>query len=86
MEDSEYCVTKFLTLVVVLLSLLAYAVNASRSECHFPAIYNFGDSNSDTGGLSAAFGQVGSPNGETFFRQPAGRFCNGRLIIDFFGM
>lgn len=83
MEYSECCVTKFITLVVVLLSL--HATNASSRECHFPAIYNFGDSNSDTGGLSAAFGQAGAPSGETFFHQPAGRYCDGRLIIDFIG-
>ncbi|CAN1333946.1 GDSL esterase/lipase At3g26430 [Linum perenne] len=53
--------------------------------CDFPAIFNFGDSNSDTGGLSAAFGQAGSPAGETFFHHPAGRYSDGRLVIDFIG-
>ncbi|KAK9934623.1 hypothetical protein M0R45_021760 [Rubus argutus] len=52
-------------------------------SCSFPAIFNFGDSNSDTGGLSAAFGQAPYPNGETFFRTPSGRYSDGRLIIDF---
>ena len=61
------------------------AASASRN-CHFPAIINFGDSNSDTGGLSAAFGQAGPPHGETFFHHPAGRYCDGRLIIDFIGI
>ncbi|PSS01314.1 GDSL esterase/lipase [Actinidia chinensis var. chinensis] len=51
--------------------------------CGFPAIYNFGDSNSDTGGISAAFSAVPLPNGETFFGKPSGRGCDGRLIIDF---
>ncbi|KAI7749249.1 hypothetical protein M8C21_030893, partial [Ambrosia artemisiifolia] len=46
-------------------------------------IFNFGDSNSDTGGLSAAFGQAGPPHGESFFHGPAGRYCDGRLVIDF---
>ncbi|RZR79876.1 hypothetical protein BHM03_00005735 [Ensete ventricosum] len=55
------------------------------SPCHFPAIFNFGDSNSDTGGLSAAFGPVPWPYGETFFKMPAGRYSDGRLIIDFAG-
>lgn len=55
------------------------------SRCSFPAIYNFGDSNSDTGGLSAALGEVPPPNGETYFGKPSGRYCDGRLIIDFIG-
>lgn len=55
----------------------------TASSCDFPAIFNFGDSNSDTGGLSAAFGQAPSPNGETYFHHPAGRYSDGRLIIDF---
>ena len=56
------------------------------SPCSFPAVFNFGDSNSDTGGLSAAFGKAPSPNGETYFGAPAGRFSDGRLIIDFIGI
>lgn len=53
--------------------------------CNFPAIYNFGDSNSDTGGISAAFLAVPPPNGETFFGRPSGRTSDGRLVIDFIG-
>ena len=53
--------------------------------CHIPAIYNFGDSNSDTGSVSAAFGRVPPPHGETFFGKPSGRYSDGRLIIDFIG-
>ncbi|KAK9191799.1 hypothetical protein WN943_020414 [Citrus x changshan-huyou] len=56
---------------------------SSLNACSFPAIYNFGDSNSDTGAVSAAFGRVPFPNGKTFFGKPSGRFCDGRLIIDF---
>ncbi|CAK9176004.1 unnamed protein product [Ilex paraguariensis] len=51
--------------------------------CQFPAIYNFGDSNSDTGCVSAAFNWLRSPFGETFFGKPSGRYSDGRLIIDF---
>ncbi|KAK1374321.1 hypothetical protein POM88_030514 [Heracleum sosnowskyi] len=32
--------------------------------CVFPAIYNFGDSNSDTGGISAAFLPIPNPDVE----------------------
>lgn len=59
--------------------------SSSSAPCNFPAIFNFGDSNSDTGGLSAAFGQAPAPNGETYFHAPAGRYCDGRLLIDFIG-
>ncbi|XP_065010150.1 GDSL esterase/lipase At3g26430-like isoform X1 [Musa acuminata AAA Group] len=67
--------------LLLLLGILLLPTVAS--PCHFPAIFNFGDSNSDTGGLSAAFGPVPSPYGETFFKMPAGRYSDGRLIIDF---
>ncbi|XP_020527624.1 GDSL esterase/lipase At5g14450-like isoform X1 [Amborella trichopoda] len=55
----------------------------SNNKCEFPAIFNFGDSNSDTGAISASFSQVAPPNGETFFGKPMGRVCDGRLIVDF---
>jgi len=55
------------------------------SRCQLPAIYNFGDSNSDTGSVSAAFGRVPYPNGISFLGRPSGRYCDGRLIIDFIG-
>ncbi|KDP26685.1 hypothetical protein JCGZ_17843 [Jatropha curcas] len=53
------------------------------NSCHFPAIFNFGDSNSDTGGKSAAFHRLPYPNGYSFFNKPSGRYCDGRDIIDF---
>lgn len=57
----------------------------SLPPCGFPAIYNFGDSNSDTGGISAAFVPMPPPYGVPFFHKPAGRDCDGRLIVDFIG-
>lgn len=57
----------------------------SPSPCNFRAVYNFGDSNSDTGGGSAAFWVAGFPPGETFFHRPVGRASDGRMIIDFIG-
>ncbi|KAK4783825.1 hypothetical protein SAY86_018193 [Trapa natans] len=56
---------------------------SALAPCDFPAIFNFGDSNSDTGGLSAVYGQAPPPSGETFFGHPAGRYSDGRLVIDF---
>ncbi|TKY50310.1 GDSL esterase/lipase [Spatholobus suberectus] len=49
----------------------------------YSAIYNFGDSNSDTGTFSAAFTMVYPPNGESFPGNLPTRNCDGRLIIDF---
>ncbi|XP_050208000.1 GDSL esterase/lipase At5g14450-like [Mercurialis annua] len=83
-----------LQVVVILLSLiLALSVfmimrggkyNLGHLKgCNFPAIFNFGDSNSDTGGISAAFHRLHHPNGYSFFNKPSGRFCDGRNIIDF---
>jgi len=80
--------SRLMTLLFVISVELCFntrnSVSASK-QCHFPAIFNFGDSNSDTGGLSAAFGQAGPPHGESFFHHPAGRYCDGRLIVDFIG-
>ncbi|XP_073140845.1 GDSL esterase/lipase At3g27950-like isoform X2 [Henckelia pumila] len=55
----------------------------STSVCTFSGIYNFGDSNSDTGSASAALRRAPPPNGRTFFGKPSGRYSDGRLIIDF---
>lgn len=66
-----------------LLLRLTAATGRSQERCGFPAIYNFGDSNSDTGAISATLSEILPPNGESFFGKPAGRNCDGRLIIDF---
>ncbi|XP_061358073.1 GDSL esterase/lipase At5g14450-like [Gastrolobium bilobum] len=55
----------------------------SSKPCDFTAIFNFGDSYSDTGCMSSAFYPAVLPYGETFFNDPAGRASDGRLIIDF---
>jgi len=57
----------------------------------FDAIFNFGDSLSDTGNFLATgaslFPAIGQPPyGETFFRHATGRCSDGRLAIDFIGM
>ncbi|KAI3958293.1 hypothetical protein MKW92_046474 [Papaver armeniacum] len=49
-----------------------------------PILFNFGDSNSDTGGYVPALGiYIGLPYGNTFFLKGTSRWCDGRLIIDF---
>ncbi|KAI3843068.1 hypothetical protein MKX03_018323 [Papaver bracteatum] len=58
-------------------------ITSAFEKCNFPAVFNFGDSNSDTGGKSAAFWAIGWPSGESFFGKPSGRACDGRLVVDF---
>ncbi|XP_052149846.1 GDSL esterase/lipase At1g28610-like isoform X2 [Oryza glaberrima] len=53
----------------------------------FKRMFSFGDSITDAGNLAtisppdASFNRL--PYGETFFGHPTGRFCDGRLIVDF---
>ncbi|XP_031403508.1 GDSL esterase/lipase At1g09390 isoform X2 [Punica granatum] len=65
--------------------ILCSLPGSASSPCENPpVIFNFGDSNSDTGGLAAGLGfPVNSPNGRTFFHRSTGRLCDGRLVIDF---
>ncbi|KAF5208434.1 GDSL esterase/lipase [Thalictrum thalictroides] len=54
------------------------------SQCNSnPVIFNFGDSNSDTGGFSFGTGIIFSPPNGRIFHQPSGRLSDGRLVIDF---
>lgn len=77
--------------LVALISLSQFSNIAAGEEtkssesCGFAAIFNFGDSNSDTGCMSAAFYPAALPYGQTFFHDAVGRASDGRLIIDFIG-
>ncbi|CAH8353508.1 unnamed protein product [Eruca vesicaria subsp. sativa] len=77
-------------LISFFLSTLVVTAVTSETTClNFQSIISFGDSITDTGNLIA----LSTPNqlpesafppyGETFFHHPTGRFCDGRLIIDF---
>ncbi|KAK8970141.1 GDSL esterase/lipase [Platanthera guangdongensis] len=66
-----------------LLLLLFFIFFSADGRCIFPAIFNFGDSNSDTGGFWAAFPAQRPPYGMTYFKKPAGRASDGRAAIDF---
>ncbi|KAK6239246.1 hypothetical protein QUC31_004715 [Theobroma cacao] len=70
--------------ILKLALICSFLPTISPLSLNYPAVFNFGDSNSDTGGLVAgkAFPLI-PPNGETYFLKPSGRFCDGRLIIDF---
>lgn len=78
--------TKSAVAMVMAVVVMAMLVSFSESKCDFEAIFNFGDSNSDTGGFWAAFPAQGPPNGMTYFKKPSGRASDGRLIIDFLGI
>lgn len=66
---------------ILMVIVMAMLVSLSESKCAFQAIFNFGDSNADTGNVPS----MPSPNGMTYFNKPAGRACDGRLFIDFLG-
>ncbi|XP_076919919.1 GDSL esterase/lipase At1g54790-like [Bidens hawaiensis] len=69
-------------LILLIIFFIPYVTNAI--EFNYPAVFNFGDSNSDTGDLVAGVGDhLEPPNGQTYFKGPSGRFCDGRLILDF---
>jgi hypothetical protein len=79
MEFSQHL--NLLVLVFVFLGMF------SSSNCSHlrPILINFGDSNSDTGGVLAGTGlPIGLPHGLTFFHRGTGRLGDGRLLIDFF--
>ncbi|XAR52727.1 Alpha-L-fucosidase [Bertholletia excelsa] len=78
--------SRFMSLLAVFACIpLSLLPRPALSLCNKPpVIFNFGDSNSDTGGLVAGLGfPFNSPNGRTFFGYPAGRLSDGRLVIDF---
>ncbi|XP_074338202.1 GDSL esterase/lipase At1g54790-like [Apium graveolens] len=74
-------------LILATISLPLYLIGLPLSysfDFNYQAVFNFGDSNSDTGGLIAGVGEhLYPPYGQTYFKNPSGRFCNGRLNIDF---
>ncbi|KAK7301369.1 hypothetical protein RJT34_12232 [Clitoria ternatea] len=80
------CPCKFhMPLLLLSIAITIFDPALATKDCYFPAIFNFGASNADTGGFAAAFQAPPSPNGQTFFHRPSGRLCDGRLIIDFMG-
>ncbi|XP_008246516.1 PREDICTED: GDSL esterase/lipase At1g54790 isoform X1 [Prunus mume] len=73
------------TRILQILTLISISLPLAKS-IHFdhPAVFNFGDSNSDTGNLvSAGIETLVSPNGQIYFKNPSGRYSDGRLIVDF---
>ncbi|PIN18838.1 Sinapine esterase [Handroanthus impetiginosus] len=86
------------TIIYILLASLAAAAAASGSNnsifgC-YESIISLGDSYADTGNLlqlkileESDLALSGyPPYGRNFFHHPTGRYSDGRLIIDFFGI
>ena len=76
----------------LLLLLLLLVLGSSRAHalktCMFDAIYQLGDSISDTGNLirenpNTPFSHL--PYDQSFFNNPIGRCFNGLVMLDFFG-
>ncbi|KAL0312487.1 UNVERIFIED_CONTAM: GDSL esterase/lipase [Sesamum radiatum] len=66
---SNACTFRNLTLLLIICLPLSTSI-----DFNYPAVFNFGDSNSEA---------LDPPNGQIYFQKPSGRFCDGRLIIDF---
>lgn len=68
--------------------IVSFCLKQASAACP-EAIFAFGASQSDTGNSQAAFPfqsspQTNLPYGETFFKKPANRYSDGRVIVDFF--
>ncbi|KAL2611899.1 hypothetical protein R1flu_023591 [Riccia fluitans] len=65
---------------------LIWLVSLIDGAC-FPALYNFGDSTSDSGGIHSTFPRQTPaefpPYGETYPGRPTAKYSDGRLLIDF---
>lgn len=74
-------------LILFSLTFIFRNVLSNVNPLPYEAIFNFGDSISDTGNEATLHPPMpsNSPYGSTYFKHPSGRLSNGRLIIDFIG-
>ncbi|XP_057790161.1 GDSL esterase/lipase LIP-4-like [Salvia miltiorrhiza] len=79
------CYSYKISLGLVCFYFLGFGTIMAAPACrNKPMLFNFGDSNSDTGGAPILAGMpLELPAGRTFFHEPSGRLCDGRLILDF---
>jgi hypothetical protein len=89
MATTNSVLSLLLTLIAFSLLLFPRCIGAHPLKvCMFDAIYQLGDSISDTGNLirenpAVAFARL--PYGETSFKKATGRCSNGLLMIDYIG-
>ncbi|KAH6754743.1 hypothetical protein C2S53_020646 [Perilla frutescens var. hirtella] len=75
MSSSKY----FFFLAIYIAVVVASLISLGASKCSkAPVLFNFGDSNSDTGGVGALMVEnvLMYPNGRIFFQYPTGRLCD----------
>lgn len=76
-----------LVLPFFLLVVCPYAAASARqAPCCYKRLFSLGDSITDAGNLAIVAPNISAmafPYGKTFFHRPNGRFCDGRLIVDF---
>ncbi|KAL6878338.1 hypothetical protein ACP4OV_012508 [Aristida adscensionis] len=75
-----------LMLPLLLLVCPYAAASAGPGSSCYTRMFTFGDSLTDAGNFVTFFPNtsvLALPYGETFFHRPTGRFCDGRLIVDF---
>ncbi|TQD87938.1 hypothetical protein C1H46_026502 [Malus baccata] len=70
MEPHSSRIIVVTVLVSLSLSLALISLVLASTSCKFPAVFNFGDSNSDTGGFSAVFWSGGSASWPVLFPPP----------------
>ena len=76
--------------LLVCLVLLAHAGPPAAVAREYAAVFNFGDSLTDTGNLCADgipdyLATARPPYGTTYFGYPTGRVSDGRVVVDFIG-
>lgn len=81
LEVSSRSLRQKMVFLAVIMGMTAARIHGKHGV--FKAIFNFGDSNSDTGGFYAAFPSERLPYGMTYFNKPVGRATDGRVIVDF---
>ena len=79
----HYCILAFFCATLL---NIPYTCIAKLPENH-AALFIFGDSLFDTGNNNYINGPKTDywPYGETFFKHPTGRVCDGRVVPDFIG-
>nr|CAB3489612.1 unnamed protein product [Digitaria exilis] len=76
-------------LLVLCFPYTMVVVSAGQAPSCYKRLFSLGDSITDTGNLARVTPNIPTmafPYGETFFHRPTGRYCDGRLIVDFIGM